>query len=85
VLKGFDRLLSRQTTSAGNYVHVYTGQPVGGREGFSLVKLDIRDGEEAGRVWIDKRRPDYVLDPISGFVFVKEKDNEIVAFKFTGN
>ena len=85
VLKGFDRLLSRQTTSAENHVHVYTGQPVGGREGFSLVKLDIRDGEEAGRVWIDKRRPDYVLDPISGFVFVKEKDNEIVAFKFTGN
>lgn len=66
-----------------NYTYVYTKQPSStGRDGFSLVKLDMRNGEEVARVWIDERHPDYVLDPINGFVFVKENDKEIFALKF---
>jgi hypothetical protein len=69
-----------------NYTYVYTKQPSSaGRDGFSLVKLDVRNGKEVARVWIDERRPNYVLDPISGFVFVKENDNEIFALKFPDN
>ena len=71
-------------SQAGYYRYVYTEQPLRDHEGFSLVKLDIRNGEEAGRVWIGDRRPDYLVDPISGFVFVKENDKEIVAFRFAG-
>ncbi len=66
-----------------NFAYVYTKQPdSSGHEGFSLVKLDKRSGEEVGRVWIDERRPDYVLDWMSGFVFVKENDKEIIGLKF---
>ena len=66
-----------------NYAFFYTKVPdAAGREGFSLVKIDKRDGEEAGRVWIDERRPDYVLDPPSGMVFVKVDDKELVAYAF---
>ena len=67
---------------AGYYRYVYTEQPLGDRGGFSLVKLDIRNGEEVGRVWIGDRRPGYLVDPISGFVFVKENDKAIFALKF---
>jgi hypothetical protein len=67
-----------------NFAYVYTKQPdySSGREGFSLVKLDKRDGQEIGRVWMDSRRPDYLRDPFSDLVFVKANDKEIIAFKF---
>ena len=69
-----------------NFAYVYTKQPdSSGREGFSLVRLDKRNGEEVGRVWINKRRPDYVLDWLSGFVFVKVNKKEINAHKFPDN
>ena len=44
--------------------------------------MDKRNGREAGRVWINERRPEYVLDPITGFVFVKDDDKEIFALRF---
>ncbi len=68
-----------------NYAYTYTKEPdAAGREGFSLVRLDLRNGEDVGRVWLDERRPDYVLDWITGFVFEKKGDKEIVAFRFAG-
>jgi outer membrane protein assembly factor BamB len=68
-----------------NFAYVYTKQPdySSGREGFSLVRLDKRDGQEIGRVWMDSRRPDYLRDPLSDLVFVKANDKEIIAFKFS--
>ena len=67
----------------GNYAYLYTKVPDAvGREGFSLVRLDKRDGLEAGRVWVDERRPEYLLDEPTGRVFVKVDDKEIVAFAF---
>ena len=73
----------RDAESWAYFGYIYTKDAdAAGREGFSLVKLDKRDGEEVGRVWIDERRPDYVLDWISGFVFVKEGDREIYALAF---
>ena len=73
----------RDAVEWANYAHVYTKQPdAAGREGFSLVRIDKRDGEEIGRVWIDERRPDYVIDGPSGMVFVKVDDKEIFALRF---
>ena len=80
-----DTFLLRQTAiiEAANYTYVYTKSPgATGRRGFSLVKLDKRSGAEAGRVWIDKRRPEYVIDPVAGIVIVKENDREIYAVSF---
>ncbi len=77
---------SRQAEHWANFAYVYTKQPdSSGREGFSLVKLDKRDGQEVGRVWMLKKRPDYVLDRMSGFVFIKVDDKEIIAHKFPGS
>ena len=73
----------RNAEVRADYAYVYTKQPdAAGREGFSLLRIDKRDGEEAGRVWIDERRPNYVLDEPSGMVYVKADDKEIVAFAF---
>ena len=73
----------RNAEVRADYAYVYTKQPdAAGREGFSLVRIDKRDGAEVGRVWIDERRPNYVLDEPSGMVYVKADDKEIVAFAF---
>ena len=62
----------------------YTVQPdSSGREGYSLVKFDKRDGSEAGRVWMDERDPDYLVDALGRFVFVKDDDKEIFALRFS--
>jgi outer membrane protein assembly factor BamB len=55
----------------------------GGREGFSLVRFDKRDGKEAGRLWSESRRPDYTIDPVSARVFMKTSDFRIGAYAFT--
>jgi len=77
-------MLRRQSLSlsAARYVYMYTEEPLGERKGFSLVKFNKETGQEEGRVWVDKRRPDYSFDPISGFVFVKENSKEIFALRF---
>jgi outer membrane protein assembly factor BamB len=73
----------RSAENWANFAYAYTKQPdSSGREGFSLVRLDKRSGEEIGRVWIEKRRADYVIDRLSGIVFVKESNEEIFAVKF---
>jgi hypothetical protein len=81
-----DPRLVRRTMAgvdAAYFAYVFTDDPDDtNRKGFSLVKLDTRDGTEVGRVWIDKRRPEYLLDPVADMVFVKENDKEIYALAF---
>ena len=70
---------------AQNHALMYTKEPgASGREGFSLVKLGRTDGEELGRLWLDERNAEYVLDEIGGFVFFKSDDSEIVAYSTPG-
>ncbi|MCH7716975.1 MAG: hypothetical protein IH876_12655 [Gemmatimonadetes bacterium] len=76
------RLRLRASVDAANHAYVYTDQRLGDREGNSLVRLDKTNGEETGRVWLELREPELVLDPISGMVFVKESDTEISAHRF---
>lgn len=62
-----------RTTEALNYFYIFTATPDStGREGYSLVLLDRRDGRELGRLWFDERSPDYELDVVSGAVYEKE-------------
>ena len=73
----------RNAEEWANYAYVYTKEPdATGREGFSLVRIDKRYGEEVARVWLDERRPQYVIDEPSGTVFVKTEDDELVAFAY---
>jgi outer membrane protein assembly factor BamB len=66
-----------------DYTFIYTRAPDrAGREGFSLVRLRKANGEEAGRVWLDDRSPEYELDAAAGTVYAKRGPQEIVALKF---
>jgi hypothetical protein len=78
---GSDRLAAR--AEAVNYTYTVTKVPdASGREGFSLLRLDKRTGEEVGRVWMVERRPDFVLDELSRIVFAREDDRKIAAYRF---
>jgi hypothetical protein len=74
-----------RTTEAVNYVYFLTAAPDStGREGYSLVLLDRRDGRELGRLWFDERSPDYRLDAVSGAVYERE-GKEITARRLRGS
>lgn len=78
-----DRRVDR--AEAANHAYTYTREPdASGRKGSSLVMLDKRTGWELGRVRIDERRPTYVLDNLSGRVFVKKNNRRIDAYEFPG-
>lgn len=78
-----DRRVDR--AEAANHAYTYTREPdASGRKGLSLVMLDKRTGWEIDRVWIDERRPTYVLDNLSERVFVKKNDRRIDAYGFPG-
>ncbi|HXV86726.1 MAG TPA: PQQ-binding-like beta-propeller repeat protein, partial [Gemmatimonadales bacterium] len=71
------------TERARDYVYMLTSEPdASGRTGFSLVRVHRADGSETGRVWVDDRSPDMALDPITGTVFLKTSDTQIVALRF---
>lgn len=73
----------QQSVTAGEFSYVYTREPGNdGREGFSLVKVRRSDVREVGRVWIDERSPDYLLDEITGTVFLRRGGREIRALRF---
>jgi putative pyrroloquinoline-quinone binding quinoprotein len=52
------------------------------RHGFSFVRIDKRDGREAGRVWVEDRSPDYVLDSVTPIVFLWVSKHELQALRF---
>lgn len=71
------------TTNAERFIYMFTEQPDDtGRKGFSLVRLDKRDGRETGRLWLLDRRPNFSIDPFASRVFVKTGDAEITAYAF---
>jgi hypothetical protein len=55
--------------TASRYAYIYTDEPDGERTGFSLVQIDKASGRPTGRVWLDERRPEYIIDPFTGIVF----------------
>ena len=66
-----------------DYAFMYTRAPDrAGRQGFGLVRIRKADGEEAGRIWLDDRSPDYELDAVAGAVYAKRGNQEVVALRF---
>ena len=79
----FIRQRLEQSVTTGEFSYIYTREPGhDGREGFSLVKVRRSDVREVGRVWIDERSPDYVLDEITGTVFLRRGEREVRALRF---
>jgi len=73
----------KATVEAERYLHVLTkAADDAGRKGFSVVRVDKASGKEAGRVWVDDRSPDYVLDAAAGTVYLMRDDRSIEAFRF---
>lgn len=66
-----------------SYHYVYTKAPdASGREGFSLTRIRREDGEEAGRLWFDKRSPAFQIDYVTGHVYRLLDGKELLAFRF---
>jgi outer membrane protein assembly factor BamB len=66
-----------------DFTFMYTRAPDrAGREGFSLVRVRKANGEEAGRVWLEDRSPEYELDAAAGIVYAKRGSREVVALQF---
>ena len=70
------------SSRSGNDLYMYTEDPdASGREGFSLVRVNLDNGEELGRAWVDQRKPEFVFDPIGQIVYVR-RDDTIEALTF---
>lgn len=72
-----------RASKAQDVYYMFTASPDSlDQEGFSLVRVDRRDGRELGRMWFEERSPDYRLDPVTGSVYVLKDDRHVVARRF---
>ena len=53
-----------------------------GTKGFSVVRLDKTSGEEVGRVWVNERSPDYVVDGAAGLLYLLRDERTVEALRF---
>ncbi len=68
---------------AQQYVHILTGaKDTTGAKGFSVVRLDKTTGQEVGRVWVNGRSPDYVIDGATGILYLVREKTTIEALQF---
>jgi hypothetical protein len=79
----FIRQRLEQSVDVGEFSFIYTRRPEdSGREGFSLVKVRRSDLKEVARLWIDERSPDYLVDEVTGSVFLRGGEREVRALRF---
>jgi outer membrane protein assembly factor BamB len=65
------------------YAYFLTTTPdSAGRVGNSLVRVDLRNGAEAGRLWFRERAPKFRADPARDQVLVFEDARTLVAVRF---
>ncbi|HEX9728882.1 MAG TPA: PQQ-binding-like beta-propeller repeat protein [Gemmatimonadales bacterium] len=69
------------TLSGANYAYINTGETDGERKGFNLVRIDLRDGSDAGRLFLGEREPDYRIDPASGIILLRD-GGAIAAYRY---
>lgn len=71
------------TVNATEFAFIFTSAPdSSGRRGFSLVRVRKADGRETGRIWVTDRKPEFVLDPATNTVFLREGPREVTARRF---
>jgi hypothetical protein len=71
------------TVSKGNIRMILTRVGEGGQAKSSgLMKVDRRTGEELGTLLLGDKKPVYDYDPISGQVFFKSDNKQIISYSF---
>jgi outer membrane protein assembly factor BamB len=58
------------------------GLEADGQKGVGLVKVDKASGNDAAKVVLGDKTPEYEMDPIDGRVFFMKSDTEIICYKF---
>ena len=61
---------------------IFTDESMGAREGFSLARIDKTSGSETGRLWLDERNPNYIVDEVTETVFFQADDSIVTALRF---
>jgi len=73
----------KASTNANAYVSMLTGGlEADGQKGVGLIKVEKATGNDAAKVVLGDKTPEYEMDSIDGRVFFRKTDNEIVCFKF---
>ncbi|MEM7298734.1 MAG: hypothetical protein AAF391_10770, partial [Bacteroidota bacterium] len=71
------------TVSKGNLRMILTRVGAGGQgKSSGLVKIDKRTGEELGSLLLGDKKPIYDYDPVSGQVFFKADNKQIISYSF---
>jgi outer membrane protein assembly factor BamB len=69
-----------------DYAYFLTTAPdSAGRTGNSLVRVALRDGREAGRLWFRERAPNFRADPARDQVLVFQDARTLAAVRFPGD
>lgn len=69
--------------AARRYVHILTGaKDTAGTKGFSVVRVEKTSGEEVGRVWVNDRSPDYLVDGAAGLLYLLRDERTVEALRF---
>jgi len=67
------------------YAYFLTNAPdSAGRTGNSLVRVALKDGSEAGRIWFRERSPNFRADPARDQLLVFRDKKTLVAVRFPG-
>ena len=71
------------SVSKGNIRMVLTRVGDGGQgKSSGLMKVDKRSGEEMGSLLLGDKKPIYDYDPVSGQVFFKADNKQIISYSF---
>jgi Leucine-rich repeat (LRR) protein len=68
-------------TELDTYIYTKAHDPTD-LEGYSLVKVRLGTGLEEGRIWLDERNPDYLMNPGTGMIYFKRDKKEFDALSF---
>lgn len=70
-------------TFRSEYAYFLTEDPdATGRTGYSVVRVALEDGQEAGRLWFRERAPAYRPDTARDQLLYQENDKTLVALRF---
>ena len=70
------------TTETQDHIYMLANIDEGGRSAPGLLKIDKLSGQTVGRIILDTREPDYILDEFNGRLFFKSGQNSIACYLF---
>lgn len=70
------------TAETKDHIYMLANIGEGERNAPGLLKIDKLNGQTVGRIILDTREPDYILDEFSGRLFFKSASNSIACYEF---